>query len=209
LRAAIQEGLAIGQPHTVHLSAGLYLLTLDGPDEDASATGDLDLIVRRTVSCGAGCSQIVEEPWALEGEGLETTIIDGQGRDRVLDTFAGGGYTTRVVVQDITVRNGSPEGIRFAGATFITRALITQNAGSGIVSRGYSDPPNSLSMEDAQVTANEGRGITATAYSVNLDGCLVADNEGGGLSIVGVPGFHILNTAIIRNTAPSCAGVDT
>src|SRR6266545_1657367 len=44
LRAAVQEANALAGPDTVSLPSGTYMLTLLGADEDAAATGDLDII---------------------------------------------------------------------------------------------------------------------------------------------------------------------
>src|SRR5262245_38264714 len=43
LRAAIQEANALPGPNTIHMPAGTYTLSLAGGDEDAAATGDLDI----------------------------------------------------------------------------------------------------------------------------------------------------------------------
>jgi large repetitive protein len=73
LRAAIQQANA-SNPFggtTIHLPAGTYLLTRTGTNEDSSATGDLDLLASNGVT--------------IAGAGAATTIIHGNGIDRVLD----------------------------------------------------------------------------------------------------------------------------
>ncbi|MCA9891129.1 MAG: hypothetical protein KC546_22285, partial [Anaerolineae bacterium] len=52
---------------TIHVPAGTYLLTIPGTDEDAAATGDLD----------------ITDPLLLVGDGQGETIIDGNDLDRV------------------------------------------------------------------------------------------------------------------------------
>lgn len=47
LRAAIQEANALPGLDTVVLPAGTFLLSLEGIDEDASATGDIDIKIGR------------------------------------------------------------------------------------------------------------------------------------------------------------------
>src|SRR5438874_11845169 len=53
LRAAIMEANALGGASTIVLPAGSYTLSLSGPNEDAAATGDLDILAPITVQ-GAG-----------------------------------------------------------------------------------------------------------------------------------------------------------
>jgi hypothetical protein len=67
LRAAVQEANAHAGPDVITLPAGLFVLSLAGPGENAAATGDLD---------------IVEE---LEGRrcGMGATVIDGLYSDRI------------------------------------------------------------------------------------------------------------------------------
>ncbi|MCA9885495.1 MAG: CSLREA domain-containing protein, partial [Anaerolineae bacterium] len=67
LRAAIMESNAFPLTQTIHVPAGTYLLTIPGTDEDAAATGDLD----------------ITDPLLLIGDGQGETIIDGNDLDRV------------------------------------------------------------------------------------------------------------------------------
>src|SRR5262245_23148281 len=60
LRAAIQESNALAGTDTVAIAAGTYTLSIAGADEDASATGDLD----------------VTESVDIKGAGPASTIID-------------------------------------------------------------------------------------------------------------------------------------
>ncbi|MEM9176981.1 MAG: hypothetical protein AAGC67_17305, partial [Myxococcota bacterium] len=103
LRAAFQEanahptGIAHGHvPHAITLSAGIHALSIAGADEDASATGDLDLFVS------------VE----LLGAGRETTIVDAAQLDRVIDVHAG----ALLRAEDLAFRNGRVEGPTTGGA---------------------------------------------------------------------------------------------
>ncbi|MCB9461180.1 MAG: CSLREA domain-containing protein [Anaerolineaceae bacterium] len=67
LRAAIMESNAFPLTQTIHVPAGTYLLTILGTDEDAAATGDLD---------------ITDEVLVI-GDGQGESIIDGNDLDRV------------------------------------------------------------------------------------------------------------------------------
>ncbi len=63
------------------LPAGTYTLTISGPGEDANLTGDLDIL---------GDVQLV-------GQGVERTVVDGNGLDRVLHIHAGADVTVDAV----------------------------------------------------------------------------------------------------------------
>src|SRR5436309_4072934 len=92
LRAAIQASNANVGTDTIILpaSASAYRLTIAGRNEDAAATGDLDITDAVTIT-GAGASSV---------------IIDGNGIDRVFDVFANGTTT----ISGVTIRNGKPGG---------------------------------------------------------------------------------------------------
>lgn len=75
LRAAIQEANAQPGPDDIVLVAGTYVLALPGRDEDAAASGDLD----------------VTDALSLTGAGAEATVIDGNRLDAVLELHPGAG----------------------------------------------------------------------------------------------------------------------
>src|SRR5919197_1300453 len=54
LRAAVQETNALGGTNTINVPAGTYTLTLAGVDEDAAASGDLDVTGGSLTIEGAG-----------------------------------------------------------------------------------------------------------------------------------------------------------
>lgn len=72
LRAAIQQANADPAADQILLPAGHYALTLNGPGEDLSAAGDLDLLTSMV----------------LFGAGPTSTVISAGGLDRVLDLHA-------------------------------------------------------------------------------------------------------------------------
>jgi CSLREA domain-containing protein len=71
---------------TIVLPCGTYTLGIAGADEDANASGDLDI---------AG-------DLILTGAGARTTIIDGGGIDRVFEIRTG-----TVTISDVTIRGGA------------------------------------------------------------------------------------------------------
>ena len=63
------EANAEGGPSTIILPAGSYTLSIPGANEDAAATGDLDILA----------------PITVQGAGPPTTTITGDGPDRIFD----------------------------------------------------------------------------------------------------------------------------
>jgi len=130
LRAAIQEANAtVGGPHTINVPAGTYTLTITGRDENASATGDLDIGKNMTIA----------------GAGADKTIIDANYIDRVFHVF----YGLSVTFQDLAIEHGQPSASGgtvdyFEGGGIFTRGNVTllrcdvntNRAGDGIGTEG-------------------------------------------------------------------------
>jgi CSLREA domain-containing protein len=89
LRAAIQETNGLAGADTIELPAGTFALAIAGVDENAAATGDLD----------------IADDLALEGAGSDRTDIDGGALDRVFEIFSGLGARS-VAFSHLTIRNG-------------------------------------------------------------------------------------------------------
>ncbi len=211
LRAAVQETNSLGGTNTVLLPAGTYTLTIPGADEDLAATGDLDIMTDLTVT----------------GADRSSTIIDGNGLDRVfhhLDLFP---TSTRFVLSHVTVRNGTAsQGAAIAsyamGELALSDCTITENHGDDAVfadSSGFAMSDIEVSrntgtgmvlggpgtLQAVTVTANGGTGIDVQADTTLTDG-LIADNGGAGLSDLGegsiVPVCNLLqltHTRVLRN----------
>ncbi len=77
LRAAIQESNAWPGQDTIVLPAGYYSLSLVGTDEDAAATGDLD----------------ITDALVISGAGSAGVIVDADYSDRVFDIWSTGDVT--------------------------------------------------------------------------------------------------------------------
>lgn len=90
LRAALQEANALAGADTIMLGASVYALTRAGSNEDASASGDLD----------------VDDDLVLQGAGAGATIIDAGALDRVLDVRPAAA-TRHVRIEGLTLRNGA------------------------------------------------------------------------------------------------------
>jgi CSLREA domain-containing protein len=77
LRAAIQESNVWPGQDTIELPAGYYILSLVGDDEDAGATGDLD----------------ITDALVIHGAGSAAVIVDANDRERVFDIWSTGDVT--------------------------------------------------------------------------------------------------------------------
>jgi len=175
LRAAIQESNALAGADSITLPAGTYILSIAGVAEDASATGDLDIIGDLTIN----------------GAGSSTTIIDGAGLDRLIDVSA----AAHVTIADITLRNAkiggeAGAGIRTSGTLALIRSAVIGNTaieGGGIANTGV------LTISDTSVSGNTATGdVYSSAGGIANDGIatisrtIVSNNtavlDGGGIA---------------------------
>ncbi|HEY0719720.1 MAG TPA: Calx-beta domain-containing protein [Gammaproteobacteria bacterium] len=103
LRAAVQEANASAGADTLTLAAGTYVLTRGAAGEDAGAEGDLD----------------IKDHLIITGAGNASTIIDGNGADRVMDLGDG----VRLELRDLTIQNGVvPPEFWYGGAVSMTKS---------------------------------------------------------------------------------------
>jgi CSLREA domain-containing protein len=181
LRAAIQEANALPGDDTIVLPAGTYTLSLAGVDEDASATGDLDISSNLTIA----------------GAGAATTIIDGGALDRVFQVGTPF-FDAAVTISGVTIRNGSTAAslikdgggiLVFSGPSTLTlnNSIVSGNlggTGGGIGTLGFgtlliSDSiisGNSASQNGGGIHINSGLLMTQSGVSGNT-----AAIHGGGL----------------------------
>lgn len=209
LRAAIQEANAsLGVPDTISLPAGVYTLTRPGADEDASATGDLDI----THNSGGVY---------IYGSSLNSVIIDGGGLDRVLEICC---QTNFAYVEGVTIRNGRLNPSRLG--------FYNHGHGAGIHNHG------DLVLKNVALIANTvdnsgsantwgGGGLTngcgrttepgtascslhalgdATLTNVTISGnAVVGGGKGGGIENGGI--LSLTNVTISNNSAPLGGGI--
>jgi len=148
------------------------------------------------------------------GAGMNETILDGGGTDRVF-------YLTNsnTIIQDLTIQNGSTTsyggGIRVGGGELtIRRAKITSNTaywGGGLYAGG------NLEMEDVTVSGNStnepthaghGGGIyldTTSSFTISLNRVTIhgnsASGEGGGIDFSGSSNYDLTNVTVSGNTS--------
>ena len=118
LRAAVEEANALSGPSTIYLDPGSYTLTIPGMNEDAAATGDLDVTGQITIS----------------GVEAAATTIDGNNLDRVFDVRPGGVLNLSHVTVTGGRLTGSSEGvaIRNLGQMTIDDCVVRDNGALGI-----------------------------------------------------------------------------
>jgi CSLREA domain-containing protein len=213
----------------ITLPAGNYVLTIAGADEDASATGDLDITDSVTIN----------------GAGAASTIVDAGGIvDRVFHILGG-----TVAFNDITIRNGLPPSgengagiFNASGNLTLTRCVISGNTttgggnGAGIFMDGFTlidsttisgnntggggngggvyDNSGAVTIQSSTIALNsaltngDGGGIYNNANGMVLTNCTLNQNsafDGGGIFNNGVI-VNAINVTIADNSASATGG---
>lgn len=185
-----------------------FILTHTGANEDAADTGDLDIIGTLTIN----------------GAGVENTLLDGNGTDRVLETRPG----ARVTIAGVTIRNGNPGttidgggikvdltsvltltnstvisntavsggGIKVLGLGILSNSTVDANQGGGITNDG-----GGLMLSNVNIINNTGDyGIRNQNHGpFTFDGGLVSGNQGGGI-YNSTSSATLSNLSIVSNT---------
>jgi predicted outer membrane repeat protein len=177
LREAIIRANANPGLDRISLSAGTYTLTIPGADEDAAATGDLDITDDLSIN-GAGTTII------------QAGATTAKGIDRVLHILDGLDGPTDVSLERITIQNGNTQfdggGIFHAGTGALAGAfiaLINNHAGgSGGAIRALAGAVGLGFVNVLNNTANgDGGGIRTTSGSITCtDNSVLSGNNAGG-----------------------------
>lgn len=225
--AAVDRCVAGSGADTIEIPAGTYTLGIGGFQEDANATGDLDITSDAT----------------LIGAGTELSILDGGGTtpsgatDRLLDVHG----PVTVEVRDLALQHGaagwigSPPpsgegggcGLRNDGGSLTLRRVsvrdndcrsylelwYTDYAGPG---GGIESKAGALVVEDSTIersSAAWGGGIAVSGGNALIRDSVVRGNfawwRGGGLEISTGADVSIERTALVQNSAvtlPVCVG---
>ena len=205
LRAAIQQSNALAGRDTIQLPAGTYTLSIAGNNEDAGASGDLD----------------VNDGLSIIGTGSSQTIIDAAQLDRVMD-IRGAHFLT---LQGISFINGKIEGglgggILILGSISSTQVdqrillnditLSNNIALNGIGGGLYNGSNQPITIEDSLINDNQadsGGGLSSTNY-LSLLRTQVANNattgSAAGLGLLN--GGYLFNNTIENNQSEKSAG---
>src|SRR6185437_16586783 len=174
LREAIIAANATPAADQIVVPAGTYQLTIKGPEEDAAATGDLDLT----------------EPVEVLGAGARTTIVRGDGTDRVFDVRAEGAAT----IAGMTIEGG--RGVEQG-------AGIDTNSGTTSFTLRDAAVVNNQTSDPEEVTARQGAGVFLNAGHSTIERVLVSGNvaasiKGDGFAPQGA-GIFINEVATLTN----------
>ncbi len=188
LREAIVLANAIPGADTITLPAGTYTLTITGQDEDASATGDLD----------------ITESLTILGAGMNSTIIQAgtstaTGIDRVMQATHA---SVQLQLSDLTLRHGNAGGDPFSfvddgggllvrgGTNVLTRVSVSNNsaARSGGIDAGSSGTGGTFFLNDSKVENNS------------------ATHRGGGMHVTGNMQLFATNSSFSNNSTLEHAG---
>lgn len=204
LRAAVQESNALPGLDTIIVPTGTYTLTIPGSNEDAAATGDLDLT----------------EELVITGAGSEFTIINGGGLDRIFHLDAGSEQTIKL--SGLTIQNGAAD---IGGGLYLvqTRTIITatrftsntaESAGGGLlIGNGFLTLTQST-IDNNLVTSpgGSGGGVSIMGSTITVQDSVIYSNtaaatpsSGGGLNFFGWG--TIVNTTFSGNQAGSGGAV--
>ncbi|NJN84808.1 MAG: DUF11 domain-containing protein, partial [Caldilineaceae bacterium] len=185
--------------YTIDIPAGNYILSLTGADEDANATGDLD----------------ITRNMALTGAGPQLTVIDADGIDRVFHIMNG----ARAALSDLTVTGGVRPGSGDAGSGggfYVPQShlklesvhVVTNTAnwfGGGIT---MIDAPNSLEilgdslLKNNQTTLYGGALYQGSGTTAITDTLIISNTASRGGGIVTTGGIATLTAVdVISNTA--------
>ena len=207
LRAAVQETNALPGEDTIQLGNATYLLTIAGKDEDAAATGDLDITDALTII----------------GNGSSLSIIDGNQLDRVLEVY----FDASLTLIGTTITNGRIDtgssgvgggGILNSSSLNIENSSIFSNtahtlSGGGLYNNGGAITITNSSISSNAITGNtsrEGAGISNLSGSLFIESSQVKNNLGGfgnGGGISSAQTAVISDTFIINNDADNGGGL--
>jgi CSLREA domain-containing protein len=195
LRAAIQEANVYPGTDTINLPAGTYVLSIPGRDENAAASGDLDVL-----------------------DGLKiignNAVIDGNDLDRVFDLRMGAVTLTGLTIiggDNIDSGGGlsGGGGIRTLQSLTLKESTVTGNQSSG--RSGGIEAGGTLLIINSTVSANSS-GNSAGGIGANAQVTLVGSTVSGNTSVVGgginsEQTLTLINSTVSDNNASFGAGV--
>jgi CSLREA domain-containing protein len=171
LRQAVLASNSCTGVQTIQIPAGTYILTHTGADEEAAASGDLDLT----------------DSVVIQGEG--NPIIDGEAADRIFDVKAG----KTVSISGLTLQNGKTplfgSAIANLGVLTLDHVVIQNNhqtdkSGNGGAIFSY-DLGSSLDISDSAVVNNwaavDAAGLYNVAGTMTITNVTVSGNHGYGV----------------------------
>ncbi len=180
-----------GADDVIMAPPGHYVLSLAGADEDAAATGDLDIIGAVTI----------------DGAGMGQTIVDGAAADRIFDVHDGAELT----VAGLTLQNGAASsggGISAYGNLTLRNSRITGSVADGVGGAIYAT--GLLEIDNSRLDnnqANTGGALFISFLTAVVDRTEISGNSaeaGGGVYNSGM--LILTNSTVSDNTATGSGG---
>lgn len=143
LRAAVIDANALAGADTITLGTGVFALSIGGRNENAAATGDLDIVGDLTI----------------EGAGADQTILDAAQLDRFFHVAAGSSLTLR----NLTIQNGSESNggaIANLGTLLLENVNLTSNA-TTLRGGAISNDSGDVTLQSVNFSDNQTRDVTA------------------------------------------------
>lgn len=195
LRAAVREANAVPGADVIEVPAGSWTLAIPGENEDAGATGDLD----------------VDDSLTIRGAGRAATILDAAGLDRVLDVMGSDSAMT-VVVQGVTVRGGTHGGVRALGPASLVMRDCELTGNSSPASGGAMYAALAVVTLDGTVIRGNSAESRAGAIRIHggalilqrceIEGNVVRGPEGGAGIYASRCAVSIMDSRILDRVAP-------
>ena len=211
LRAAVMQANAWpGADHIRLADSTTYQLAINGPGEDAAATGDLDITEDLVID--GGDATIIDACNATKSSCMD---------DRIFDIQAGMAVTlSHLTIQNGTVSGDNGGGIQNTSSRLTIKSVQLKNNtaafnGGGIYQTGLGA---SLDMSLTDVDNNtvsasfgNGGGISIQQGSANLSQCNITNNvangNGGGIQANGGTTLTIADSWIDSNKALGVGGI--
>lgn len=165
---------------TIELGAGEYNLTVDGNLDDANATGDLDM----TFDTG---------PLRIRGLGMDTTVIDAEHDDRVIESLSIFSFLT---IESLTAL-GNEERVLSGGVISTEGAMALDGVEVADGEAQFGGGVSCSGCDGVKIIDSLIRDNHATASSTGSPGVKA---RGGGVSASG-DGLVMRNTTVRSNEA--------
>jgi hypothetical protein len=201
LRGAIQEASALMGAETIVLPAGVFKLKIKGANENASATGDLDIV---------GDIEIL-------GSGLGATIVDAKSaKDRIFHLLSG-----TLELSDLRLRNGKVADrggavLAEPGSNLTLVRCIVEKCKAGEDGGGVSVFSAGISVTDSYFLKNRAKDDGGALDAVDPIGGLIANRctfsrnrakEEGGAIEISDGNSSFTNSTFDRNKAKFGGGL--
>jgi len=220
LRAAVQEANAHPGQYTIVLLPDTYVLTIPGPNEDAAATGDLDVTADLTIDGGPGAiidgngaarifQVLPPATLTLRNVTLQNGNADAENEPIGAPCYQAGGAVCGEAVLDhcVVQKNQAGQGGALYGAMTLTDTVVQGNvaAGNGGGLYASSGPTSLVASTVADNTGDVGGGLfVATGATTLTGGTVVTGNKaknGGGIAVFGDASLTVAAAAFVQNTA--------